>query len=420
MNEAWTWQPLGELFEIGTGKTMSAAAREGADKTPFLRTSNVLWNEIDLSSIDKISIPEQELRTKLLRRGDLLVCEGGEIGRAAIWNGEVKPMSFQNHLHRLRPIDPSVEPRFYVFFLQCAFTQLGLYEGAGNKTTIPNLSRSRLAKLEVPKPLLVEQQTISYILSKVRSAIKVQDQHIAITQSLKHATMYTLFTRGLRGESQKETEIGKIPEGWKVVQLETLCKKTDTVDLSTEANSVVDYVDVSSISREYLKIEMTTRHVLRDAPSRARKRILAGDVIFATVRPTLLRVAIVPDELDNQVCSTAFCVLRGNQENAEARFIYYIVQHEQFIQQLRMIETGASYPAVSDRMVKKQLVPMPTMAEQRTIVTILDAIDRKIDLHRRKKAVLEELFETLLHNLITGEIRIQCLDLSMILGREHV
>ena len=136
---------LGELFEIGAGKTMSAAARNGADKTPFLRTSNVLWDEIDLSSIDEMSIPEHELPTKLLRRGDLLVCEGGEIGRAAIWSGEVETMSFQNHLHRLRPIAPDVESRFYVFFLQSAFTQLGIFEGVGNKTTIPNLSRSRLA-----------------------------------------------------------------------------------------------------------------------------------------------------------------------------------------------------------------------------------------------------------------------------------
>ena len=157
MNEAWTWRPLGEMFEIGAGKTMSAAARNGPDKTPFLRTSNVLWDEIDLSSVDEMAIPDHQLPAKLLRRGDLLVCEGGEIGRAAIWNGEVETMSFQNHLHRLRPIVEEVEPRFYVYFLQSAFTQLGIFEGAGNKTTIPNLSRSRLAGLEVPQPRIDEQ-----------------------------------------------------------------------------------------------------------------------------------------------------------------------------------------------------------------------------------------------------------------------
>ena len=194
MNETWTWRPLGELFEIGAGKTMSAAARSGADKTLFLRTSNVLWDEIDLSSIDEMSIPGHELPAKLLRRGDLLVCEGGEIGRAAIWGAEVEPMSFQNHLHRLRPIVEEVEPRFYVYFLQSAFTQLGIFEGARNKTTIPNLSRSRLAALEVPQPPLSEQQAISKALGQVRDAIRLQSQKLSVLNDLFHALLHKLIT----------------------------------------------------------------------------------------------------------------------------------------------------------------------------------------------------------------------------------
>ena len=194
MNATWTWRPLGELFEIGAGKTMSAAARKGPDKTPFLRTSNVLWDEIDLSTVDEMSIPERELPAKLLKRGDLLVCEGGEIGRAAIWNGEIEPMSFQNHLHRLRPVADDIEPRFYVYFLQSAFTQLGIFEGAGNKTTIPNLSRSRLAGLDVPQPPLSEQQAISAALGQVRDAMKIQSQKRTVLNELFNALLHKLMT----------------------------------------------------------------------------------------------------------------------------------------------------------------------------------------------------------------------------------
>ena len=74
MNDSWMWRPLGELFDIGAGKTMSVAARDGADKIPFLRTSNVFWDKIELSSVDEMSIPKHELPAKLLRSGDLLVC----------------------------------------------------------------------------------------------------------------------------------------------------------------------------------------------------------------------------------------------------------------------------------------------------------------------------------------------------------
>ncbi len=193
MNEAWPWRPLGELFEIGTGKTMSAAARSGPDKIPFLRTSNVLWDEIDLSSVDQMSIPEHELPAKLLQPGDLLVCEHGEIGRAAIWNGEMAPMSFQNHLHRLRPIE-DVEPRFYVYFLQCAFTELGIFEGAANKTTIPNLSRSRLAALKVPQPPRHEQKAIVQALAHVRRATDFHRRKTALLYELFNSLLRKLIT----------------------------------------------------------------------------------------------------------------------------------------------------------------------------------------------------------------------------------
>ena len=209
MNDRWTWRPLGELFEIGAGKTMSAAARNGPDKTPFLRTSNVLWDEIDLSSVDEMSIPEHELPAKLLRAGDLLVCEGGEIGRAAIWNGEIETMSFQNHLHRLRPIVEDVEPRFYVYFLQCAFTQLGIFEGAGNKTTIPNLSRSRLAGLEVPHPPLNEQQAISAALGRIREVMRIQSRKHVVVTDLFSALLHELMTGGIGVAEMDTSTIGE-------------------------------------------------------------------------------------------------------------------------------------------------------------------------------------------------------------------
>ena len=205
VNPSWIWRPLGELFEIGAGKTMSAAARSGAHKIPFLRTSNVLWDEIDLSSVDEMSIPEHELQAKLLQSGDLLVCEGGEIGRAAIWNGEVAPMSFQNHLHRLRPIVREVEPRFYVYFLQSAFTQLGLFEGAGNRTTIPNLSRSRLAALEVPHPPINEQQSLVISLARVRKAVKIHDQKRTVLGDLFEAMLHKLMTGEIRASELDRT-----------------------------------------------------------------------------------------------------------------------------------------------------------------------------------------------------------------------
>ncbi|MCL2824681.1 MAG: restriction endonuclease subunit S, partial [Polyangiaceae bacterium] len=229
MNPAWNWQPIGELFRFGAGKTMSAAARTGTHKTLFLRTSNVLWDQIDLSNVDQMAMSPGELEEKSLRPGDLLVCEGGNIGRAAMWNGQLPLMSFQNHLHRLRHIHGNVHVRFYVYFLQSAFTQLGLFDGAGNKTTIPNLSRNQLAALRVPVPPLNEQRAISDSLRTIRTAIAYRAKTILLAEELKQATMARLFTCGLRDEPQQQTAIGIVPTSWHVCTLADVCKNQGSV-----------------------------------------------------------------------------------------------------------------------------------------------------------------------------------------------
>lgn len=413
MNEAWTWRPLGELFKIDAGKTMSATARKGTNKTPFLRTSNVLWDDVDTSSVDEMSIPEHELPAKLLKQGDLLVCEGGEIGRAAIWNGEVEPMSFQNHLHRLRPITPNVEPRFYVFFLHCAFTQLGLYEGTGNKTTIPNLSRSRLAKLEVPQPPLAEQQAISYAFGQVRDAVKVQDQYATTARALKHAIMHTLFTRGLNGESQKETEIGLIPESWKLVTFASVCKK---LQYGTSVRCTYDVSEhpvlrIPNIERQHVSVA-DLKYCALTGNDAAKYQLETDDLIFIRTNGVLDRLgccAVYDGNPSKALFASYLIRARVKQEYVLPHFVASFFNSELGIS----IVTGRATPASDGKFnlntaaIDSFLLPLPpTLGEQRKILTVLDAINYKIDLHCRKKALLEELFQALLHKVMIGETQL--------------
>ena len=414
MSEAWPGRPLGELFEIGAGKTMSAAARNGADKTPFLRTSNVLWDEIDLSSVDEMSIPGHELPAKLLRQGDLLVCEGGEIGRAAIWGGQVETMAFQNHLHRLRPIDPNVEPHFYVFFLQSAFTQLGIFEGAGNKTTIPNLSRSRLAGLDVPQPPLAEQQAISTALSRVRDAIRAQDRNVAVAQDLKRATMRTLFTRGLRGEALKETEIGPVPENWEV---ELIGKLFDIEQgLSLKGNLASDgegvpFLRTSNIYWGEVDVQTVSRmRIDGDPPS---GKLLRKDDLLVCEGGEIGRASVWTGEIETCLYQNHLHRLRPfKPSHTNPKFAAAWLQ-EGF--KHRNVYEGAgnrtTIPNLSRSRLAELAMPHPPANEQKEVVAVLDAIDRKTNLHRRKRAVLDDLFKTLLHKLMTGHIRVEELNL---------
>lgn len=161
--EHWQVVRLGEVFKIQQGKSLSPRSRTGPRKRPFLRTANVFWGYIDLSSVDEMHFEEMEEKRLALKPGDLLVCEGGDIGRTALWEGQLPLCLYQNHLHRLRATRSDILPLFYVYWMQAAWTLLGLHDGAGNQTDIPSLLQSKLFSFSFPISL-AKQQEIARLL----------------------------------------------------------------------------------------------------------------------------------------------------------------------------------------------------------------------------------------------------------------
>jgi len=160
-------------------------------------------------------------------------------------------------------------------------------------------------------------------------------------------------------------------KGWQTRTLGEVLEKTETVNPLLSPNAEFDYIDVSSVSNTTFQIEETQRLKGKDAPSRARKLVRTNDVIFATIRPTLQRIALVPEHLDKQVCSTGYFVLRPKQ-GIDHRFVFYSLFTENFIGQMESLQKGASYPAVTDGNVRAQEIPVPPLAEQQRIVGLLD------------------------------------------------
>ena len=410
MNQTWTWRPLSEVTIRGSTWNPRTEPRSSIR---YVDVSAVSRDELAVISDVEHSVTAAPSRArKIVKAGDTIFATV----RPTLRRIAQIPESLDDEIVStafcvLRPNPAMIHPDFLYFAMQLKDVADGI-AGMETGASYPAVRDIDVLNQTVPLPPLPQQYEIAAALNLLRTAMLVQRKCGDNAVNLKRATMRTLFTRGLRGEAQKDTEIGPLPESWQTEPLSALCVETDAVNLRTEGDRTIQYVDVSSISRDYLQIESTSQYRLKEAPGRARKRISTGDVIIATVRPTLLRTAIVSKELDNQVCSTAFCVLRRDTKKIVDSFIYYLVQRDQFVNQLAEIETGASYPAVTDRMVKEQTVPLPPVDEQREVVAILDAIDRKIDLHRRKCAVLEDMFKALLHKLMTGEIRVGELKLS--------
>ncbi|MCC7318009.1 MAG: restriction endonuclease subunit S, partial [Bacteroidales bacterium] len=163
------------------------------------------------------------------------------------------------------------------------------------------------------------------------------------------------------------------------------------------------YLDVSSVNKETKEIEGATVLLGKDAPSRARKLVRENDVIFATVRPTHSRVALITEEYDGQVCSTGYFVLRG-KENIDNKYLFYFLLTDEFNKQMEKLQKGASYPAVTDAEVKSIFLRFPkSLSEQQRIVSILDEAFAAI---AKAKAIAEqnlknakELFESYLQGV---------------------
>ncbi len=132
------------------------------------------------------------------------------------------------------------------------------------------------------------------------------------------------------------------------------------------------YVDLSSVDQGKKEICKTSLILPNEAPSRARQLISKNDVLVATVRPNLNAVALVSARLDGATASTGFCVLRPNQKTLDSRYLYHWVQNKIFIENMMSKATGASYPAISDKIIKESTIPTPKIEEQKRIAAILD------------------------------------------------
>ena len=193
---------------------------------------------------------------------------------------------------------------------------------------------------------------------------------------------------------------------WKRIKLGDILQKIETINPQKTPDYIFEYVDISSVCNQRFLIEKTSAILGKDAPSRARRLIKANDILLATVRPTLKRIAQVPDYLDSQVCSTGFFVLRPKEELLDPRFLFHFLFTDSFMSEMEKLQKGASYPAVNDSDVNNQYIPLPPLEEQKRIVAILDetftGIDQAIRNTEKNLASAREIFESYLNSIFTN------------------
>ena len=167
--ESWQWIRIDNLFQHNTGKALNSSNTKGI-LHPYITTSNVYWGHFCLDCVKEMPFTEDEFSKCSIVPGDLLVCEGGDVGRAAIWEKDI-PMCIQNHIHRLRAYYPvCIQFYYFAFFV---YKSIGLIGGKG--IGIQGLSSGALGKLIFPLPPLAEQERIVKQVGIILEKLKDED-----------------------------------------------------------------------------------------------------------------------------------------------------------------------------------------------------------------------------------------------------
>ena len=310
----------------------------------------------------------------------------------------------------------NVDPRFLAVFLHSR----GFLEYAVAGTTgvqHPRTSWAHIREYVLPALTLTEQQRIADLLWLVHGAISRSEKLVDEGQALKRAAMRTLFTHGLHGEPQKETEIGPVPESWDIAPIASVArvkggKRMPKGVALTNEDTGKPYIRVTDFRDHGVDVNQLL-FVPRGYESTISRYIISIDDVYISIAGTIGLVGQVPQVLDGANLTENAAKISLIDQSVNTRFLMYALASDTCQSQIAQSTATNAQPKLALVRIEQIQLPIPpTLDEQNEIVAILDAIDRKIDLHCRKRAVLDDLFKALLHKLMTGEIRVADLVLS--------
>jgi len=283
----------------------------------------------------------------------------------------------------------------------------------------PALNQSQVAKIEIPLPPLPEQRRIAEVLGTVDSAIQKVDGAIEGTECLKKGLMQRLLTRGIGHKRFKfSKELGcEIPEEWNVRTLiDAVGEKNDLIVAGPFGSNlkVEDYRNEGIPIIRLQNIDygrFVNKDIKYTSPEKANElsyhSFIKGDIVLAKLGDPIGKTCIVPDFLERGIVVADVVRIRIDEKILNKKFIMYILNSFYAFNQLTRGVIGSTRPRVNLDQIRDLFVPLPPLPEQRRIAEILGAVDRKLELERRRKEKLERVKKGLMNELLTGRKRVK-------------
>ena len=193
--EGWAWCRLGELFYHTTGKALKKSNNKGSLRK-YITTSNLYWNKFDFTEVREMYFIDDELDKCTIKKGDLVLCNGGDVGRAAIWNFD-EEICYQNHVSRLRPKNTEINNKLYLYLLMF-YKEQGMLNGKG--VGITSLSANDLLSGLFPLPPINEQNQIVIKIENIFSQIDYIDENKSDLQTAIKQTKSKILDLAIHGK----------------------------------------------------------------------------------------------------------------------------------------------------------------------------------------------------------------------------
>lgn len=405
--EGWLVEPLSEVADYDVGRTPARANprywKGGVGSIPWVAISDMQNHGTVTKTSETVSAEalEEVFHGRVVPPGTLLMSFKLTIGRVAILG---IPACHNEAIISIRP-RPGIDPRYLGYFL----SQVDFSDHQDRQVMGNTLNRAKLDRIPVARPASeATQRAIADALDQIRTGVETHAAAERTTSALKRAAMHDLFTKGLRGEAQKETEVGPAPGGWLVEPLTTHHAVTSG---GTPSRAVAEYWDggtipwVKTAEVDYCVIEDTAERItpaaLRDS---AAKLSPAGTILLAMYGQGVTRgkVAVLGIEAS---CNQACAAITPLDDAIETKYLYHFLSWR--YEAIRQLAHGGQQQNLSLEIVRRIPVAFPQVRdEQREIVAVLDALDRKIDLHGQSYATLDEVFRSMLHKLMIGQTNV--------------
>ncbi len=414
--DGWVVRSLPEICTMRSGGTPPKTDPSlWAGTMPWVSGKDLKTPRL-FDAIDHITPEAAEDFSKVAPAGSVLVLVRG-MGLA---NGFAlslieRPMAFNQDLKALTPKD-GLSGAFLMYALTYAGARM-LHNVADAAHGTKRLSQDDLDNFRLPIPPPDEQRAIVEFLDCVLQAIDVERRTLLCSEEVKRSSLKGLFTQGLRGEAQKETEIGLLPESWSVVEFKDV---REWLQYGTSVHCTLDekrYPVLRIPNVEPGRINPTELKYCDLSANDSEKYLLRdGDLLFIRTNGVIERLgscAVYRGE-PSAALFASYLIRARLKAKVDPRYIAYFYASALGTSLVAGRATPAAdgkYNLNTGTIDSLPLALSPNLDEQREIVEILEAIDRKIELHQKKRSVLEALFKALLHKLMTGIVRVDQLNL---------